>query len=209
MESTPKIPVLLVDNDKWSRDSYVVFEDDQIIGGCIPSEWVDEKFDAICDEAREMDEPVEITREQVASEMDADFFAENSDIDEYWPQYHILRAGDNYYRYTEDGMAHFISEDEALEAMPSVQEQRIQEWQNEQNQISSSEIITPRQAGVMNHFGVDEAEQNELADDTTVLRKYNGRLYVYEAQLGDPAQWRLLQTAPHMPTGTLPRPAGA
>jgi transposase-like protein/DNA-binding transcriptional regulator YiaG len=64
-------------------------------------------------------------------------------------------------------MASFITEDEALEAMPVVNEQRIQAWQTEQNQIASSEIVTPRQAEVMNHFGADEAEQNELADDTT------------------------------------------
>lgn len=206
MKSIPKIPVLLVDNDKWSRESYVVFENDPNV---IPEDWIDNAYDDARTQAEDEGEEFTATREQITSKMRADFYSENSDIDEYWPQYHILRAGDNYYRYDEDGRADHITEAEALEAMPALHEQRIQEWRNEQNQIASSETITPRQAGVMNHFGADEAEQNELADDTTVLRKYGGRLYVYEAQLGEPAQWRLLQNAPHMPTGTLPRPTGA
>lgn len=198
-----KTPILIVTSDRWSRDSYVVFEGDQIIGWCVPDEWVNSAYD----EASENDN--EVTREQVEEEMEEEFFSENTDVDECWTEHGICRAGEQYYRYHEDGTGHWIDEDDALEIMQDVKQQRIQQWQDEQKQIESAEIVTPRQAVVMERFGIDAAEQNEIADDTTLLRKYNGRLYVYEGQLGEPAQWRLLQAQPHMPTGTLRRPEGA
>lgn len=103
-KQSAKNPILVVTSDKWSRDSYVVFEGEQVIGSCIPDEWVGEKYD----EAREHDD--EITREQVASEMEDDFFAENTDVDECWPEHHILRAGRDYYIYTDDGMCSWIKD---------------------------------------------------------------------------------------------------
>jgi hypothetical protein len=198
-----KTPILVVTSDKWSRDSYVVFEDDEIINGCIPGEWIEEVYQ----DASEFDD--EITREQIASGMEDDFFADNTDVDEFWPEYRILRTGDDYYTYTDDGMCSPIDEDDALEIMPAVREKRIQEWRDEQQKIANAEIVTPRTENVMEFFGAGDDEKNELADDKTVLRKYNNSLYVYEAQLGEPAQWRLLQNQPHLGTGTLKRPVGA
>jgi hypothetical protein len=200
---TEKTPILVVTSDKWSCDSYVVFEDDTIIGGCIPDEWVSEKYT----EASEFDD--EITIEQIAEGMEDDFLSENSDVDEFWPEHHILRTGDDYYTYDDDGMCDHIDEDDALELMPDVREKRIQKWRDEQQKIANAEIVTPRTENVMEFFGAGDDEKNELADDKTVLRKYNRCLYVYEAQLGEPAQWRLLQNGPHLGTGTLRRPVGA
>lgn len=76
----------------------------------------------------------------------------------------------------------------------------------QQAEIANSEIITPRQAGVMDKFGIDGDELNELADDTTLLRKWNGKLMVFESQIGEPAQWRLFQPRPHMSKGCLSHP---
>lgn len=202
---TEKTQILVVTNDRWSRDSYVVFEGDKIIGGCIPDEWVSETFSNLEMEADDNGDELYKTREQVADDMESDFFTENSDVDEFWSEYGILRAGNNYYTYRDDGTCEPIDEDDALDIIHG-HEKRINEWNCEQSNIANAEIVTPRQAGVIDRFGIDDAEKNEMADDVTVLRKFNGCLYVYEAQIGEPAQWRLLQNSPHMPTGTLPRP---
>jgi len=204
-----KTPILVVTSDKWSRDSYVVFEDDKTIGGCIPDEWVYEEFNELEIDAAENGVENDITIKQIASDMEDDFFADNTTVDEFWPEYHILRTGDDYYTYDDDGMCEPIDEDDALELMADVREKRIQEWRDEQQKIANAEIVTPRAENVMEFFGADDEEKNELADDKNVLRKYNNSLYVYEAQLGEPAQWRLLQNQPHLGTGTLKRPVGA
>lgn len=198
-----KTPILLVTSDRWSQDAYVVFDDDQIIGNLIPDEWIgDAYWDAL-------ENDPDATRESVAADMEADFWAENSDIDEAWEEHGICRVGDQYFRYRDDGTGRWIDEDEALEDMPEVRERLIAAWRAEQMDIATSEAVTPRQANVMDRFGADAQEMAELADDTSLLRRHRGRLYVYEGQLGEPPQWRILQPSPHMPTGTLRRPAGA
>jgi len=111
-----KTPIILVTSDRWSKDIYVVFDDEQILGYCIPDEWINSRFNNVC----EYDD--KITREQVASEMEDDFRNENTDVDEFWPQYNILRAGSDYYRYTDDGMCSEIDEDEAPELMTDVRD---------------------------------------------------------------------------------------
>lgn len=207
-----KTPILVVTSDTWSQDSYVVFDDDKIIGEAIPDEWVDEAYQEAKREADEFGEDGDadkISRDEIASNMEDDFLSDNTSVDEFWPEHHVLRAGDYYYTYTDDGMCSPIDEDDALEIMTDVREKRIQEWRDEQQKIANAEIVTPRAENVMEFFGADDDEKNELADDKTVLRKYNNNLYVYEAQLGEPVQWRLLQNQPHLGTGTLKRPVGA
>jgi hypothetical protein len=116
-QKNEKTPVLVVTSDKWSRDSYVVFDDDTIIGGCIPDEWVSETLTNLEIEASDNGDDFDMTREQVASEMEDDFFSDNSDVDEFWPEYHVLRTGNDYYKYDNDGMCKHIDEDDALELM--------------------------------------------------------------------------------------------
>jgi hypothetical protein len=213
---TDKTPILVITSDNWSQQEYIVFDDDEIIGDCIPNEWVDEVYNELLENysqgelaSNTPDDDSMPNREQVADGMEEDFFSENTDVDEYWPEYGVLRAGDNYYTYTNDGWCSPIDEDDALEILTAVRDQRISEWRDEQHHIANSQIVTPRSENVMEFFGIDETERAELADDTTVLRKYNRSLYVYESQLGEPCQWRLLQNTPHMGTGTLRRPRGA
>ena len=105
---TAKTPILVVTSENWSRDSYVVFDDDVIIGWCIPDEWVLRSLQAA------QDEDDIITREAVESGMEDDFFADNTDVDEYWPEHNILKAGDYYYKYSDDGMCTIIDDDDAL-----------------------------------------------------------------------------------------------
>lgn len=202
-----KIPILLVNNDKWSRDTYVVFEDTQILGYCIPDEWITRAYNEATETG--MDIADDLTREQIADEMESNFFSENCSVEKFWPEHQILMADGDYYSYDDDGTVEYLTDTEALEIMPAVHAARVTEWQQEQAQIEGSEIVTPRQAGLTDHFGIDPTEQAELADDKKILRNFHGRLYVFEGQLGEPAQWRLFLSSPHGPTGTLPRPEGA
>lgn len=104
-EAKTKTPILLVTSDEWSRDPYVVFEGDKIIGEFIPAEWIDNKYyEAIgCGE--------QISRKQIEQSMYDDFFSENSDIDEFWADCQILRVGDEYYKYYNDGTVTSIDSD--------------------------------------------------------------------------------------------------
>jgi hypothetical protein len=131
-QKNEKTPILVVTSDKWSRDSYVVFEDDEIIGGCIPDEWVGKAYSELLENysqgelaSNTPDDDAMPTREQIAAGMEADFFSENSDVDEFWPEHHILRTGSDYYKYDDDGMCEHIDEDDALELMADVHEKRI------------------------------------------------------------------------------------
>ena len=108
-------PILIVTSDKWARDTYIVFEDDPIAGFCIPDDWIDDRMYAL-----ECDGETEITREQLVAEMEKEFFADNSDVDEFWPEYNICRSGDDYYRYDDNGadakwLGNFDSIQEALD----------------------------------------------------------------------------------------------
>ena len=82
-----KKPILVIDSDEWSRFPAVFFYDDNVNDFICP-EWVDD----------------EVTREELENR----FFSENSAVSEFWPALHILRAGQNFYRYNEDGTCHFI-----------------------------------------------------------------------------------------------------
>lgn len=202
--ATNRKPILIIDNSRWAQSPAVVFEDDPIIGYHIPLDWIEGAYNRAIDEADE-DETANITREGIAADLEVDFLNENSEIDAYWPQYGVCQTtGDCFYRYMDNGEAIHISFERAMELMPDVADQYLKAWEAEQAAIASSEVITPRNAGIINHFGIDPDEQDKLADDETILRRYNGKLFVFEAQLDEPAQWRLLQPRPHMPTGTLP-----
>ena len=100
MKKLTKSPIIIVTSDRWSRYPIVVFEDDSIIGGAIPDDWIN---DAYLNQ-----ENSDLTREQVASSMEAEFVDENSSVDEFWPEYGICRTGDDYYRYNDDGTAKWI-----------------------------------------------------------------------------------------------------
>lgn len=94
-----KTPILVVTSENWSREGYVVFDDDQIIGGCIPSEWVNQAVE---------DSDDDDTRADIEVKMTDDFFRENSKIDRFWSDRHILRTGGDYYSYDDDGMCKYL-----------------------------------------------------------------------------------------------------
>ena len=81
---------------------------------------------------------------------------------------------------------------------------------NEQNKIANSEQITPTEAierGLISEkyretFGIDDIERAELMNEKS-LRLWNNQIMIFEGQLGEPAQWRLLQPRPHMAAGCL------
>jgi hypothetical protein len=81
-------------------------------------------------------------------------------------------------------------------------------FEAEQKIIAATTPYTPQQMidlGKIDHgyadtYGIDEAERIQLLNQPS-LREWNGRIYTYETQLGEPIQWRLLQPAPHMALG--------
>lgn len=102
-----KTPMLVVDSDAWSRYPAVFFYDDNVNDFICP-EWVDEEYDRVMEGAANTGEFEEVTKEDIATDMENRFFSENSEVSEFWPELHILRAGQNFYRYNEDGTCHFI-----------------------------------------------------------------------------------------------------
>ena len=107
MKKSELKPEIIVTYDRWSREPYVVFENDKIIGGAIPDDWIN-------DEYLNQDE-TDLTRDEIAENMESEFFAENDTVDEFWPEYKICRAGDDYYRYGTDGMAKWIGNYDSIQ----------------------------------------------------------------------------------------------
>lgn len=107
-EVKTKTPILVITSDSWSRHAFVIFESDKIIGDLIPDNWIDEKYD----ELREYDD--KITRTDVKTKMEEQFFNENTDVDEFWPQHQICLADDYYYHYFNDGTVKIIDNDDTL-----------------------------------------------------------------------------------------------
>ena len=107
MKKSELKPEIIVTSDRWSREPYVVFENDKIIGGAIPDDWIN-------DEYLNQDE-TDLTRDEIAENMESEFFAENDTVDEFWPEHGICRAGDDYYRYGADGMAKWIGNYDSIQ----------------------------------------------------------------------------------------------
>lgn len=93
-------PTLIVDNSHWSRDGYVVFADENITD-LIPEEWIDENYQ----DALETDE-MDVTRDNIVSQMKNSFFSENSRVIEFNDDYLIDHSG-NVYKYNTHGQIKF------------------------------------------------------------------------------------------------------
>jgi len=106
---TKKIPTIIVTSDRWSRDPFVVFEGDELIGYAITTD----RVNVALFKAQESDE--EITREQIEASMVDDFNSENDSVDEFWPEHMICRADDDYYKYDADGRAKWIGNLDSIE----------------------------------------------------------------------------------------------
>jgi len=98
MEGIMKTPVILVDNDIWSMEAYVMFDDDNI-EEMIPSECIEDAY---------LDDGNGLTREEILAEMVDEFQSENSTVDEFWPEKMVLRTDNKFYRYSEDGMVRYL-----------------------------------------------------------------------------------------------------
>lgn len=110
-----KKPDTLIISDKWAQSPCVVFEDEELIGNIIPTEWVNDKIDGIRDE-NEFDDDFKMPiRERIENEMIDDFYDDNVSVDEFWPDLHMLRYENYYYRYDEDGNATYIGEFDSID----------------------------------------------------------------------------------------------
>jgi len=103
-----RTPILVVTNDKWSRDTYVVFNDDEIIDNLIPSDWIDSRIEKF-----ESEYPVD--RDEIAQGMEEEFFDENDTVDNFWPEKQILQAGTSFYSYTEIGEAKYLGDYDSVD----------------------------------------------------------------------------------------------
>lgn len=92
----------------------------------------------------------------------------------------------------------------------SARKSHNEQFNAEQSEIENSEKLTPLEAierGLISErfrdtFGIDENERAELMNEKS-LRLWNNQIMIFEAQIGEPGQWRLLQPRPHMAMGCL------
>ena len=107
MKKSELKPEIIVTSDRWSREPYVVFENDEIIGGAIPDDWINDKY-------LNQDE-TSFTRDEIAGNMESEFISENDAVDEFWPVHGICRSGDDFYRYGADGMCKWIGNYDSIQ----------------------------------------------------------------------------------------------
>lgn len=91
-------PSLLLTDEKWARVPVVVFDTDTKLD-CIPSEWIDDEY---------LLEGNNETRDEIRDRLWDEMNNENSTIDECWADRHILRCGNDFYRYDEGGNATYL-----------------------------------------------------------------------------------------------------
>ena len=101
-------PIIIVTSDRWSREPYVVFEGEEIIGGAIPEDWISDRMQYLTELGENAD------RGEVAAEMANNFRADNSRVDDVWPEHMICRSGRDYYRYDSDGMVEWLGDHDNL-----------------------------------------------------------------------------------------------
>lgn len=100
---TVKRPVRVVNEERWSYVTYVMFEGEAVIGTAIQEESITEAYNST--------EDVRVTRRDIADQLVAEFEYDNPAVGAYWPEYGICYAGCYYYRYTEDGVASYLPTD--------------------------------------------------------------------------------------------------
>ena len=114
-----RTPYIVITSENWSRDSFVLFNDENIVGDGFPEEWINDSISAIEDEAREINEEIDVDRQEIVDDMTDRFIRENSEIDEFWTEHMVCRSGDDYWKYYETGeviyLGEFDSIDEAIE----------------------------------------------------------------------------------------------
>ena len=102
METTNK-PVRVVNNERWSRDTYVMFDGEDVIGVAIQEESITEAYNSTEEES--------VTREDIADQLVAEFERDNPAVEAFWPEYGICYADDYYYRYSSNGRASYLPTD--------------------------------------------------------------------------------------------------
>ena len=100
------IPTIIVTNERWSRDPYVIFEGENLIGGAIADDWINDRMAEAGDN---------VERGDVEEIMIDEFESENDSVDEFWPEQMICRSGDNYYQYDDGGMAKYIGNFDSID----------------------------------------------------------------------------------------------
>jgi len=108
---TDKTPIIIVTSDRWSRDPYIVFEGDELIGYAIANDWINDRLLNSCEY-----DP-EITQEKIEKLLVFEFKSENDGVDEFWPERMICRAGDNYYRYDSAGMVKWLGNYDSIDEL--------------------------------------------------------------------------------------------
>lgn len=105
-------PILVVTSERWGSQTYVIFDDEEIIGDIVSIDWIRDRYDY------EREENPDITIEDVEKMMEDEFFEDNSGIDEHYTEQKIVRADDGYYyQYDNDGICSYLDEDDALEIL--------------------------------------------------------------------------------------------
>lgn len=105
-----KSPILVITNDKWSQDTYVVFDTDEIIDNLIPSDWINRRVEYLNDGA---EYPVD--RDEIAQIMHDEFFDENDAVDNFWSDKNICQSGDSFYAYDDNGMAKYLGDFDSID----------------------------------------------------------------------------------------------
>lgn len=102
-----KIPILIVTDEKWSNDIYVVFKNEEILGSIIPNDWIREKHAYVNKYTDVVDE---VSYNEIEQDMVKDFLADNEEVDGFWPEYNICKSDkdNSYYSYDENGFANYI-----------------------------------------------------------------------------------------------------
>jgi hypothetical protein len=75
----------------------------------------------------------------------------------------------------------------------------------QQAEIANSAQLTPLEAevqGLLSTATFSGSDRDELINEKSI-RLWGGKPYIFEAQFGEPAQWRIFSTSPHSNPGCL------
>lgn len=106
-----RVPLILVDDERFTRTAYVCFAGDELIGWNIPADWVDQLIADRQYTADELGEDAELTnRDEAESYLIDEFFKRNTEVERYWPRSGggLLLAGGLFYKYYDDGRVQFL-----------------------------------------------------------------------------------------------------
>lgn len=104
------IPILVLTDDRWSREATVIFDTDSI-EEILPKDWIYQRLDNEHDLGN-----LDSTYSDIETLLIDEMFEENSEVEKIWEDIKILRTEEgHYFRYGSGGWCEYISEEEALE----------------------------------------------------------------------------------------------